>query len=139
MNQYNYWERLKKLNIMSLQRRREKIIISHLWKILNNVYPNTIDIEFKFHARTNAIRAVIKPLPKIRGKLLTKYDESFVVKSAKLWNILPPNLTCITSLTLFKSLLDKFLVQVPDEPPLSGYPYKCNNSLIYQVPLLKLT
>ena len=38
----NYWERLKDLKIFSLQRRREKIVIMHIWKIKNKIYPNTI-------------------------------------------------------------------------------------------------
>ena len=51
----NYWERLDKLNLMSLQRCRERNIILHLWKIRNKVYPNTINIEFKEHKRSSAI------------------------------------------------------------------------------------
>ena len=31
----NYWQRLKALDLMSLQRRRERYIIIHLWKILH--------------------------------------------------------------------------------------------------------
>ena len=60
-------------------------------------------------------------------QLLTQYDESFTIKAARLWNILPPELTQITSLVEFKSGLDSFLSTVPDEPPIPGYPYKCDN------------
>ena len=98
----NYWDRLSELKIMSLQRRREKIIITHVWKIKNHVYPNSVHIEFKLHARTNCIKAVIKPLPKTSAKIQTKFDESFEVKGAKLWNILPASLTHITDLVHFK-------------------------------------
>ena len=143
MDKFNYWERLQKLNIMSLQRRREKIMITHLWKILHNINPNSINITFKEHQRSSAIQANIKPLPKlngkvIQGKLLTKYDNSFVIKAARLWNALPPNLTRLTTLSLFKNGLDTFLRTIPDEPPLSGYPYKCDNSIPSQVSVLKL-
>ena len=130
MSNFNYWERLQKLNIMSLQRRREKIVILHLWKILNNVYPNSIDICFKTNLRTQALKAIIKPLPKLRGNILTKYDQSFVINAAKLWNILPTKLTRETSLSLFKIQLENFLHEVPDHPPLPGYPYRCDNSLV---------
>ena len=129
MKTLNYWERLDKLQIQSLQRRREKIIIVHLWKICNGIYPNSIDINFKLHSRTNSLKAIIKPLPKIRGKILTLYDESFTVKAAKLWNVLPNRLTQISSLDQFRESLDRFLLTVPDKPPLPGYPYNCNNSL----------
>ena len=36
----SYWERLKKLKLMSLQRRRERYCIIHVWKILNGHAPN---------------------------------------------------------------------------------------------------
>ena len=130
MKDHNYWERLEILKIMSLQRRREKIIIIHLWKILNKVYLNSIEIEFKEHRRKSSIIAIVKPLPKIRGAVLTNYDHSFVIHSANLWNILPPNLTVIKSLSLFKLKLDKFLLSLPDKPPLLGYPKNCDNSLV---------
>ena len=129
MQLFNYWERLVKLNIMSLQRRREKHLIIHLWKIKNNIYPNSIDITFKLNNRSQAIKAVIKPLPKIKGKILTIYDESFAVKSAKLWNILPSRLTHIDNIKTFTAALNIFLSTIPDKPPIPGYPYTCNNSL----------
>ena len=129
MQNYNYWERLRVLKIMSLQRRREKMIIFHLWKIHNNLYPNTIDINFKTHQRTSATKAIIKPLPKVRGRILTLYDQSFMIKAAKLWNVLPPKLTNISSLHLFKSSLNSFLLTIPDQPPLPGYPHLNGNSL----------
>ena len=45
MSELNYWERLKKL---SLQRRRERYIILHMWKILNAKTSNDLSIEFVF-------------------------------------------------------------------------------------------
>ena len=115
---------------MSLQRRREKIILIHVWKIQNKFYPNSINLEFKLHTRTNSTKAIIKPLPKIRGRILTGFDMSFTIRAAKLWNILPANLTNVSSLNSFKAGLAKFLTKIPDQPPLPGYPYKCDNSLI---------
>ena len=129
MDKLNYWERLCNLKLMSLQRRRERNIILHLWKILNQHYPNSIGINFKTHTRTSSTKAILKPLPKIRGKLLTLYEQSFVIKAAKLWNVIPPNLTQISSLNIFKTSLDKFLSNIPDKPPLPGYPHITDNSL----------
>ena len=42
----SYWERLKALKIQSLQRRRERYVIIHTWKILNNLTNNDIGISF---------------------------------------------------------------------------------------------
>ena len=128
----NYWDRLEKLDLTSLQRRRETFIIIHIWKIKNNIYPNTIDLEFKLHKRTNAMRAVLKPLPKVTGKLLCKYEESFIIRACKLWNILPPILSHVTCLNSFKLQLKNFLKNVPDKPPLPGYPVLNDNSLLNQ-------
>jgi hypothetical protein len=68
---------------------------------------------------------------------LAKFDESFEVKAAKLWNVLPSRLSHISSLNLFKTELDNFLTKIPDEPPLPGYPYKCNNSIINHISALE--
>ena len=84
MKELDYWSRLKILKIRSLQRRREKIIILHVWKILHGFYPNDINLQSKEHLRTNSLKIVLKPLPKVRGRILTQYEHSFVIKSAKL-------------------------------------------------------
>ena len=34
------WERLKKFNVFSLQRRRERYQIIYVWKMLENLVPN---------------------------------------------------------------------------------------------------
>lgn len=132
MKEFNYWQRLKALNLMSLQRRREKNIIIHVWKIKNGYFPNSIDLHFNLHKRSNSIKAVLKPLPKLRGRILTLFESSFIIYACKLWNILPSELTHIISLSSFKSKLNLFLSSVVDEPPISGYPYKNNNSLLEQ-------
>ena len=42
----DYWDRLKKLKLMSLQRRRERYSIIQIWKIYNSQAPNSTDIQF---------------------------------------------------------------------------------------------
>ena len=46
----DYWERLKKLSLMSLQRRRECYILDHMWKILYGQTSN--DLQIQFHSRS---------------------------------------------------------------------------------------
>ena len=130
MQTLNYWERLKALNIMSLQRRRERSIIIYVWKIKNAIYPNCIQLEFKEHKRSDTITAKVKPLCKTQGRIRRIYEESFIIKSAQLWNILPAPLTRITELPAFKKELTKFLKDIPDEPPISGYVGTSKNSLV---------
>ena len=80
--------------------------------------------------RTNSLKAILKPLPKIKGKALTKYENSFAIQGAKLWNVLPYKLSKVKDLNRFKDEPDKFLNDIPDEPPLPNYPYRNNNSLV---------
>ena len=97
-------------------------------------FPNSINLKFKLHERSGAIKAVLKPLPKIRGRVLSLHEESFIVNAPKLWNVLPAKLTKIDTLSSFSSELNKFLAKIPDKPPLPGYPYSNNNSLTVQCP-----
>ena len=47
----SYWDRLKKLGLMSLQRRKERYVILHMWKIWQGAVPNDLDIQFYDHTR----------------------------------------------------------------------------------------
>ena len=60
----NYWQRLKALNLMSLQRRRERYIPSStcgLWKVLYGKCPNDVNIQFSVTLR-HGQKAVIPTL-----------------------------------------------------------------------------
>ena len=135
----NYWDRLVELKMLSLQRRRERIIIITAWKIKNNITPNTINLQFKLHRRTESIKAVLQPMPRVTGRLLTMHEESFTIKAAKLWNTLPAKLTHIKDLNSFKNGLDKYISNIPDQPPIPGYPYQTNNSLLNSSQMQNLT
>ena len=130
MSHHDYWTRLKLLDIMSLQRRREKAIIILVWKIKNNKTPNDINLEFKINSRNSETKAVVKPMAKSKGKIQTSYENSLVIKSAKIWNKLPFKLTETSNFLLFKNKLEKYLNYFPDEPPVHGYFHKSKNSLL---------
>ena len=53
-----YWERLDKLKILSLQKRRERYMIIHVWKILNDHAPNDIGMVFK-PEKCHGVKALI--------------------------------------------------------------------------------
>ena len=128
-----YWERLHKLNLMSLQRRRDRYIIIIMFKLLNILMPNDLCVTFT-HSERRGRRAVIFPLNKAATmKAQSKYDQSFAVMGPKLWNCIPSEATRITKLESFKSSLGKFLKQLPDKPPTTGYPSVNNSILDYVV------
>ena len=129
MKQFDYWARLEKLQILSLQRRRERQIIILVWKLKHNSVPNDINLEFVENKYNSKIKAVLKPLPRKIGKIQSSFENSFIIKGAKLWNKLPSTLTTISNFHSFKTRLEKFLKLFPDEPPVHGYYHKNKNSI----------
>ena len=126
----DYWERLKFLNLMSLQRRRERYVILHMWKILNCKVSNDIDVTFRDSARFGKV-AIIPPIHRSSSvKAQTMYDASFAVRGPTLWNTLPKLVKSYDKLNTFKVNLDKYLKDIPDRPPVSGYVTQNHNSLV---------
>ena len=41
-----YWERLRSMKLMSVQRRRERYVVLHMWKIYCGIVPNEVGVEF---------------------------------------------------------------------------------------------
>ena len=73
-------------------------------------------------------------------KIQTLQTASFSRNGAKLFNILPKALRNLTGCTVhtFKTKLDTFLQDIPDEPPVPGYTHLCrapSNSIPDQLTL----
>ena len=101
-----------------------------MWKIKNNIVPNNIEVKYTDNDRLGA-RAVIPSLKKSSYvKAQSLYDNSFAVKGAKLWNILPKYVKEQNTLQGFKTSLNKFLDDITDQPPIFGYTTPNNNSLL---------
>ena len=126
----DYWERLKKLKLLSLQRRRERYRIIHVWKILNNAAPNDIGMEFYKQSRHGIKAKVPNFNAKAQTSYSTLYDHSFGVKAARLWNLLPSHVNNQETLDGFKVALGAFLNDFPDTPPITGYSTINSNSLL---------
>ena len=126
----DYWERLQKLKILSLQRRRERYCIVHIWKILHDHAPNDIGIKFHTHGR-RGVKITLPPLnTKAQASVTTDYENSFKINASRLWNLLPCEVNTVTALEPFKVALGKFLGQIPDTPPVPGYTSANRNSLL---------
>ena len=124
----SYWERLEALNINSLQRRRERYILIHVFKIANNLAPNDIDMKFYQSRRRGSCVIIPSVNRNSKAKYQTLYDSSFHIIGGKMWNLLPPEIKDKTSLPSFKNSLSKYLKQFPDQPPVPGIPSE--NSLL---------
>ena len=133
-----YWERLKVLNLYSLQRRRERYLILYIFKIINGLAPNP-GMAFAYNDRTR-IAAVREKLSKDTPTWVeTLHYNSFFSQAVQLFNILPRYLRDLqdvrpaqTLITSFKSRLDTFLLTIPDQPGITGVIE--SNSLIHQIP-----
>ena len=130
MKDLDYWKRLETLKLSSLQRRRERFMVFHAWKILNARVPNDVGLNFTPN-RVGHLKAIVKPLPRSSARSQTLHENSFVVHAARLWNLLPNHVTTIDSFPAFKVAVDNFLGGVPDRPPIEGYPNANDNSLIH--------
>ncbi len=109
LNGLNYWERLEKLRLLSLQRRRERYTIIHTWKILNEKAPNNIGMSFYSSARLGVRASIPTYNNKAQKSMSSAYDNSFGVKAARLWNILPKHVNSVTSVESLKVALGGFL------------------------------
>ena len=98
----NYWQRLKALKLMSLQRWRERYTFIHMWKIPHKKCPNDVHVQFT-ETLWHGQKAVV---PSQRNQTL--FDSPFAV-GPRLWNIEPTNLHLIEELLHFKSLFTEFV------------------------------
>jgi hypothetical protein len=115
-----YWDRLKALNLMSLQRRRERYIIIHVFKIIHDLAPNDINMQFQHTNRRGLCCRVPLLIKNCKAKHQSQYDDSFHVVGARLWNLLPRAIKQKDTLSSFKSALTKFIILPPDHPPVPG-------------------
>ena len=130
LSDLSYWDRLIKLNLMSLQRRRERYQIICIFKMLNDLMPNDIGLTFSDQGR-RGIRATVPPLTRsATTKAQRMYDDSFAVVGPRLWNCIPAETTRKTTLATFKSSLGRYLKTIPDMPPTPGYTSVNNNSIL---------
>ena len=135
VSQFDSWEMLTKLRLMSLQRRRERFIIIWMFRCRLGDVPNDFGVEFHPAGRLG-IKAVVPPLSgKSSGRAQVKYDESFAVIGPKLWNVLPVDLSVMNNPRAFKRVLTEWCLKRPDRPPVAGYWRSDDNCLllVYQL------
>ena len=55
---------------------------------------------------------------------------SFASRASALYNVVPPSIKSLLTLTTFKPALDAFLNEFPDTPPTPGYTGQNRNSML---------
>ena len=142
----DYWERLQKYHLYSLERRRERYQIIYMWKILEGMVPNLTgrsQINGKSTFRFGRTCVVPPVATAAKTRLQRLRETSFCVKGPKLFNSLPSHLRNMTGVShlQFKNELDKFLGTIADEPLVSGYTARRrtdSNSLLHMIPACKV-
>ena len=137
----DYWGRLKSLKVYSLERRRERYAIIYTWKITQKLVPNlpTYPITTYIDRRKGRLCKIPTLKEKCPKKARTLREDSLAVRGPKLFNSLPADLRNLNSekVSTFKRALDKFLVNIPDEPVIDTYAarnFENSNSLIVMIP-----
>ena len=137
LSHMSYWDQLKSLNIYSMERRRERYQIIYVWRILESQVPNLSNID-GICSQKNSRRGRLCIVPPINRsaspKIRTLREGSLSVKGPQLFNCMPDHIRNITNCTVdhFKSRLDSFLSQIPDQPRIPNYEKFCvaeSNSL----------
>ena len=138
MRDLSYWQRLERLKLYSLERRRERYIIMYVWKVLQGLTPN-FDGENYMRTNESVRRGRVCVLPAARRgamqRLQTMHEGSVPVLGARLFNCLPRELREYDgTLETFKSRVDRFLATIPDQPCLPHYYQSAaSNSIISQL------
>ena len=130
MSDLSYWDRLTALKLQSLQRRRERYIIIHIWKTITGYVPNDLCMQFVESRRFEIQTTVPSSKTSASSKAKACYDKSFHVKAAQLCNLLPATTKDFNYLEKFKIALSTFLRRFPDKPPITGYSTANHNSLL---------
>ena len=133
----NYRERLYKLKLYSQERRRERYQLIFLWKLSQGLVEG-YSVKFVQNARRGRLAIVGTVNLNAPSAVKKAKEASLTVKGARIFNLLPQCLRDINSDSVdrFKTNLDYFLTEIPDQPTLPGFPRAANtNSLMDQIPM----
>ena len=129
MEGLDYAERLKKLDMYSVQRRHERYKLIYMYKIKEGMVPNiseTFGLTFSQRGRHGCM--CIMPRYRLyHNRAVIARNNSFAQTASSLWNVLPKNIRNISGLSVdsFKRRLDKILKLYPDSP-------RCASIEVYQ-------
>ena len=127
----NYHDRLKAMNLQSIQRRHERYKIIYIYKIKEGLVPNlpldpsnptsSFALTFTTNYRSGC-RCSIPNQTLHHNPATIPRDSSFALTASNLWNCLPPSISLISNVSVssFKNQLDKFLALFPDDPRCSA-------------------
>ena len=138
MQGLDYWERLAELKMYSQERRHKRYLIIYVWKV-SQLLVSGYTLPFRHNPRRGRLVDIPPVANGAPSAVKNAQETSLRVKGAKLFNLLPQELRNLDKVTVdtFKSNLDSWLNQVPDQPTIPGRQRAAEtNSLLHQVNLL---
>ena len=135
----NYTERLQLLQLLSQERRRERYMMTFIWKLSMGLVHGYHGIKFVHNQRRGweAVPCSIRagaPLAVRRAR-----EASLANRGVALFNLMPQGLRDMATdhQDRFKSNLDAWLSEIPDQPTVPGLQRAAQtNSLLHQVPMV---
>lgn len=103
----SYFERLKRLNLETLELRRLRFDLFYYYKILHNLTPHDPDDFFSFHHPPTSLRDSTPLLEKPINSN-TIFLSSFRYRAVTCWNNLPADIKFVSCYAKFKRLLSSF-------------------------------
>ena len=129
MEECDYYQRLKVLNMYSTERRRDRYLLLYIFKIIFCKVPNP-GLSYKWTLRRGKVLTTPPVFTSRGSRGATLLHNSFTRRAPRLFNALPKELRNLpeeTNLDVVKRKLDKFLKDVKDEPRIPGY-YQTNSA-----------
>ena len=111
MEKLNYHQRLHRLGLFSLQRRRERFAAIYMYKIVNGLVPNNLQMEFYTTSR-HGVKCRLPKTQTAQTHLSTVRRNFFTYTGPAIFNSLPTYVKEATTLDRFKVHLDAYLLTV---------------------------
>ena len=131
----NHWERLKKLNLYSQERRRERYMMIFIWKLGEGLVKG-YNLSFTYCERKGRMATPKQIIRSAPAAIRRAREASLAVKGCRLFNLLPNHIRSMKGISVdqFKGALDTFLSTVPDQPTIGGVGRAAEtNSLLHQL------
>ena len=118
----DYHERLKKLGLYSLERRRERFLIINAWQQLEGIKENGLNLVVGTEGRRRCVKSATIPTT-LDEKYRTIIQHSTARQMERLFNAIPYRLQNVKDVKTdtFKKQLDRWLKGVPDTPKIDNY------------------
>ena len=118
LEEMNYNQRLEKLKLYSLERRRERFMIINAWQQIEGLKENVLQFRERWTGRNRNIKSNRVPTSHLN---IIHYSPAR--KMERLFNCLPQKIKAITGVKIetFKKRLDDWLRTVPDQPRIDDY------------------